>query len=374
MHHRPVALFCISSLGLGHATRTLPVIRRYEATHDLHILSTGNALAYLRRELGETAGATFHDYPDYPPLERGTGWRFGWYLVIDSLSTLAVIRREHAFIKKLAAEIRPAFIFSDGRYGAHVRGVPSFMLSHQIAFIMPRGWKMFGNVADWFNRRSFAKFDALFIPDYPDEERNLSGSLSHHPALAGLIHHYVGILSSLERGAGKDAEKARDIDYLFTISGYLNEHRPSFIDALVKQARTLPGVKAFVLGRPAEGESPKDLGDGITIYPSASGALRQSLFSRARRIVSRSGYTTVMDLVELGVPGLLIPTPGQTEQEYLAERYARNGYFTIMPDKDFDLKALAKNVSAKSLFKAPWKTSESIRKISNIIDRHAVAF
>jgi predicted glycosyltransferase len=34
-------------------------------------------------------------------------------------------------------------------------------------------------------------------------------------------------------------------------------------------------------------------------------------------VLSRAGYSTIMDLLKLGKRAILVPTPGQTEQEYL---------------------------------------------------------
>ena len=63
----PQALFAISSLGLGHATRTLAVIRAYlQRGYGITVVSTGNALAFLRLELADSPGVDFRDMADYP--------------------------------------------------------------------------------------------------------------------------------------------------------------------------------------------------------------------------------------------------------------------------------------------------------------------
>ena len=53
-------------------------------------------------------------------------------------------------------------------------------------------------------------------------------------------------------------------------------------------------------------------------------------------IISRSGYTTIMDLVSLNCSALLIPTPGQTEQEYLAEYLSGKGWFTAISQRELN--------------------------------------
>lgn len=361
MTMKPTALFCISSLGLGHATRTLPIIRSYLSSHEIHIASHGNALDYLKKDLA-SLGVSFHEMKDYPPLERGKGWKSYFYMVVDSLSTVFIIRREHSFIQSLAEKIRPEFIVSDGRYGSYVDSVPSFIISHQISFVMPRGFGIFQGFADHFNYKAFKNFDSLLIPDYDDPEQNLSGKLSRHKMLEKLNHRHVGILSNI-----KVTKVKQDIDFLFTISGYLMDDKESFISKLLEQARILPGKKVFVLGN-AKDDSRKVLDGGdIEIYGSAFGELRQNLFNRAKCIVSRSGYTTIMDLVESGKISFLIPTPGQTEQEYLAKHLSNR--FLTGSSQSFDLGVVDFHAAGKNVAPAPWKTDQSVKIVRETISK-----
>lgn len=69
--------------------------------------------------------------------------------------------------------------------------------------------------------------------------------------------------------------------------------------------------------------------------------------ANAELIVSRSGYTTLMDLVALGRSAVIIPTPGQAEQEYLGELHARTGRFVVQHQEHIDLEdALSLSSSA----------------------------
>lgn len=354
-------LFSVSSLGLGHATRTLPIIRAYLPTHRVHIICTGDALHLLKSELqGERV--VFHEYKDYPPLERGTGWRFYGYLVVDIFLTMLVIHREHAFVEALAEQIEPACVIADGRYGSYLKHVPSFLISHQISFVMPRGLRVFQGIADHLNFVAFKKFGALFIPDYENVEHNLAGVLSHHPMLGRLRHRYVGILSSLSL-----RETQKDVDVLFSTGGFLSEHKPTLVAELVEQARQLPGKKVFILGE-VRGEHRQVLAPGdIEIYSLVQGQERQELFNRAKFVVARGGYTTIMDLVELGKPGLLIPTPGQTEQEYLATLHEQRKHFFASGADTIDVGWANARKDEITLFRPPWRTSVSVEKIRTIV-------
>ena len=365
--YTPRALFAVSSLGLGHATRTLPVVREFlRRGYALTLVSAGNALAFLRRELADEPGVELQEMADYPPLERGRGWRLYWYLLVDLLRTWGVIRREHRAVQAMAADYD--FIFSDGRYGFHSPWTPSFILSHQVAFIPPRGLREASWLTENVNIAALRKFDCLFIPDYPWPSLNLAGHLAHSPNLHRCRHRYIGILSSYLH-----QYLARDIDYLFVISGYLLEHKESFVRDLLEQAAGLPGRKVFVLGV-AEGD--QDLyqrfrREDLEIHPMASGALRQELFNRAKVVISRAGYSTVMDLVEHGKRALLIPTPNQTEQEYLAYHLSSQNSFAVRSQRSgFALAPALRACEETRLVQPPWRTEESVRRLADGVAEH----
>ena|GEM_PF-120430 len=359
------ALFGVSSLGLGHATRTLVVIREYlRRGYAITVASTGNALDFLRLELEGEPLVEFRDMPDYPPLERGSGWRLYWYLLLDLLRTWRLIRDEHRQVKAMAADYD--FIFSDGKYGFHSKWAPSFILSHQIAFVPPKWLREAAWLTEKTNIAAMKQFDLLFIPDYFGPSLNLAGNLAHSRTLYRCPHRYIGVLSSY-RHLGLE----QDIDYLFVISGYLLEHKGSFVRDLLEQARELPGQKVFVLGNATQDEAEYDRyrSDSLQIHRVAAGDLRQELFNRARVIISRAGYTTIMDLVEHDKRALLIPTPNQSEQEYLATYLGDQNYYVARTqDEKFDLAQALRAGEQTRLFEPPWKTDESLRRITDCIE------
>ncbi len=204
-------------------------------------------------------------------------------------------------VEHLVAEHGIDLVFSDMRYGCQSSRVPSIALCHQIEFVMPKATGFMKPLADRFNLRHLESFSAILVPDFADESGNLSGRLSHNRLARRLGAEYVGILSSVT-----PSNVAKDIDYLFILSGYLSEHAKGFIARLVDQAGALPGKKVFVLGDMTRDELEELPGD-ITIHSHATGLLRNELLNRARVVISRSGYTTVMDLVEIGGEGGLHP-------------------------------------------------------------------
>ena len=142
---------------------------------------------------------------------------------------------------------------------------------------------------------------------------------------------YIGALSSITQNYAEE-----DIDLLVSISGP-ETARTTFEKIILKQIRNISGKKVVVLGKPGE-HVPFEGSEDLQIFPHLPRDEMSRMMNRARVIVCRSGYSTVMELVALKKKALMIPTPGQTEQEYLAKYYLENGYFQIAFQKDLDLK------------------------------------
>jgi UDP-N-acetylglucosamine transferase subunit ALG13 len=359
-HH---ILFSVSSLGLGHATRTLPIIRYFlDNGWRVSVLAHGNALRFLEQEL-TTQNILFIEREDYPKLERGTGLAFFLYLLIDMVRTTLLIRGERKFI--LQCQDQYDCIIADGRYGICSEVIPSFLVSHQISFIMPRGLGLLRPLVDRINHYYFQKFDSVFIPDFPEIENCLAGRLSHNRITDRLNHQWVGLLSSYTVEEVADCDT---IDYLFIISGYLQQQKESFTGELLVQAGKLPGHKVFILGDTSGKDIIRMEEEDITIYPVAVGSLRNTLFNRAKLILSRSGYTTILDLAEMDKPAVLFATPRQTEQEYLADFLGEKGWYaTSHKQVAFDLQSLLTRAIESAPYTPPWKTSHSLDIIKNCI-------
>ena len=357
-------LFGISSLWLGHATRTLVIIKYFlEKWYNIDIISYWNALNFLKSELKNT-NTWFIELVDYPLLERWNGIIFYFYLIIDLFSTKRIIKKENKFIKNRAKNYD--YIISDGRYWIYSKFVPSFLISHQLSFIMPKWLWIFQRVSDKQNMAYFKNFTKVLIPDYEDKNNNLAWLLSHPNWISKINHNYIWNLSSFFSLDGWINIKERSnyeasIDFLFTISWYLLDNKDAFVNKLINESKNLKWNKVFILGD-TKNNYIKKLENNITIYSSVWWDIRQKLFKNAEIIISRAGYTTIMDLVELDKKAILYPTPHQTEQEYLANYLKNKNYFVIWKDSDnlVDLVNQTKNLQ-KINFKE--KTQETLKKL-----------
>jgi len=356
-------LFAVSSLGLGHATRTLAVINHFKKDNTITIISYGNALNFLKKELSHD-DIRFISFPDYPNLERGSGISFYFYLIADLIKTNLIIWKE----KKKVHEIEDQYdlIFSDGRYGIFSKRIPSFLLSHQISFVLPSGLSFFKFLSDFSNYLYFKNFDKLFIPDFKNFENSLAGKLSHPKFLKYLNYEFIGVLSSY-----KKIKILEDIDYLFVISGYLREYRDDFISKLIEESKKLQGKKVFVLGDTSHDDIQVLKEYDITIYPSVSSDRRENFLARAKVVISRTGYTTIMDLVELDKKAILFPTPNSTEQEYLAKFHKGRQNFVICEDSwNFDLQRLIPKLIETKPYETDFKTNSALGIIDKNIEEY----
>ena len=220
-------------------------------------------------------------------------------------------------------------IVSDSRFGIRSHRVASYQLTHGLRFIAPHRNPLLEVSMEYIYRRCYGRVSRFVVPDF--ESDSLSGDLSHNPRFVRSDHvEYIGILSSVRRRPVPE-----DLDCYVSISG--PEPQRSILEEIVlRQVYDVPGRVVVSLGKPDEEQRTWTRGN-VTVYSYVNRCQQTDLMNRARLVVSRSGYTTMMELAELGKPALLIPTPGQTEQEYLAEYHSRRGSFHSVPQSRVDL-------------------------------------
>ncbi len=322
-------LFAVHDWGLGHATRDLLLIRALlDEGHDVTVLTTGRALILLRQELGERC--EFIEYPDIPkPLGRTA---FGFYVRM-TLSMPAVFRRfrlEREHTRRLCQERGFDRVVSDSRMGVVSTEVPSYYIFHSLRQIMPRPLRLFGPAVERNQRELMAQARQILVPD--EENGGIAGRLCHETDCdwSGRAT-YIGILSSIEK---QDVQE--DIDVFISISG-AEPQRSYFEQKILAQVAGLAPRKVVVtLGRPDMPYRQWKFG-GATIHTYLDRTKQQNMLNRAQLVVTRSGYTTLMELAELGKRSLLVPTVGQSEQEYLADYHHAKGYAHAVRQPQLDL-------------------------------------
>ena len=350
--------------GLGHATRCVPIIRELiEQGHEVVIAADGYPLRFLRREFPHLEWVEFEGlkvrYADGQSQVRA--------MLRQLPGFVRGIWREHKELKRIVKAYEIDVVVSDNRFGLWCKGVHSVYMTHQLMVKMPRGlkWMEWGV---WRLHRWFIKhYDECWVPDV-EGEGNLSGDLSHkYPLLKNT--KFIGVLSRFSREkvewedvrveaealdlgerydvvavlSGPEPHRTnlerQVIDYRLQIADNSQRSTVNSQQALTPSGQALVPLKQgdnkivdvqfsfliphssflIVQGLPADDLRLAEHRDGVDYIPHLPTGLLQWYMQEAKEIVCRSGYSSIMDLHTIGRKAHLIPTPGQTEQIYLAE-------------------------------------------------------
>jgi uncharacterized protein (TIGR00661 family) len=345
---------------LGHATRSLPIIRKLlREGEDLTIVSHGNSLEFLKEELrGEEI--KYFDIKDYPIPVSETKGEFIAKSFIYWPRFMRRMNRGIKFVTRLSERERFDVILSDGRYDIYSRRIPSYLITHQVRILNPFKLKILEFGSEIFNLFFLKRFRKFLIPDYENDD--LSGRLSHDLKLIKKNHlSYIGVLSDF-----KKREIGKDIDYLFSLTGP-EPQRGILERILMEQVKELDGRKIFTLGRPDLIRVEKE--GNIKIHGIVNKEKREELMNRAKLIISRSGYSTIMDLAVIKTKALLIPTPGQIEQEYLADFHNRKGNFYSVKQENLHLLANIKEALKTRGIRRECNVDKTVDRVMDIIQR-----
>jgi len=351
--------------GLGHATRDIPIIEELlHRGHEVTVGTSGNALALLQRECPECNFIIFKDYP--APYSNSRFFLPFFAAGIPGL--LRAIAQEKKRFEGIQEENRFDLIISDNRMSVYSSKVPSFFISHQLRFSMPRYLYPFEVMTMPFNGLFHRKFVSVIVPDVNPNgcSNNLSGKLCRSNVNAtNRRAYYAGILTSTKKMAVD-----KDLDFLAIVSGP-EPQRARLEEIIIKQIQQLPGEKVVLLGSPQK-EYHKKLDEHTTVHSYVSTQEKTQLMNRARFIIARSGYTTMMELAELETRhGLFTPTPGQTEQEYLSRYYAGQGWFLSRSQYKLKLAEDVEKARQYRGFPKMVKTRENVKRLyEDVLRRH----
>jgi UDP-N-acetylglucosamine transferase subunit ALG13 len=324
-------LYGVYHWGLGHATRSLGLIRALVARGDAVtiVIAPGPGMRLLQSELCDAC--EFFPFRDTPaPFSR---YPIVFYLRMTAAMpwVLAGYRREHRLAEQLVAQRHYDLIVSDSRLGLWSRAVPSFCIFHSIHQRVPFFSGFTQPFVERGQRNLLRGFTKVLVPDVANSG-GLSGWLGHDPVYdwgAGRIQ-YIGPLSSVPR-----LDVPQDIDVFFSVSG-IEPQRGLLEERVLAALPRLSGKIVVTLGRPRDDGECRTLA-GATVYSYLNRARQAEMLNRARVVMTRSGYTTLMELAGLGRKALFVATPGQSEQEYLARFHRERGHVWSVEQKHLDI-------------------------------------
>lgn len=312
--------------GIGHAARCIPIIKnKLSEGHEVILASNGRSTALLQSHFPQLK--FIEGLPDYAITYSGST-SFMAHLIKQIPHILRTIKREHVWLQSAITKYHIDEVISDNRYGLYNSSIPSSIITHQL---FPVGPALFTPVAHRIIKKYLSHFDECLIPDYENESISLSGKLSHGNIPPNV--RYIGPLSRFDNPSDSLVltDNFPHFEFLIILSG--PEPQRSIFESLM--IRTFEGKNETVCiigGRPDQEQIIEK--NNIRIYPHLRDDLLAKAITQSKNIISRSGYSTLMDLRILNRSALLIPTPGQTEQEYLARRFSNNfGFFAMNQDE-----------------------------------------
>ncbi|MBP2831435.1 glycosyltransferase [Aquimarina sp. U1-2] len=311
--------------GLGHATRCIPILNALlDQGIEPVIASDGAALSLLKKEFPELQTKLL---PSYRITYSKKASNFKWKMLLNSPKIAHTINAENKVIKRILEEDQYCGIISDNRMGVRHKSVPSVFITHQLTVLS-------GNTTSFstkLHNRYIKKFDVCWVPDMADDP-NLSGELGH-PKKTTIPVTYLGPLSRFEHHI-----LPKKYDIMVLLSGP-EPQRTLLEQKLFQEFEQSDKNIVFVRGL-IEDTQQTYVKNNITIHNYLSGKDLEHTINSSNLIISRSGYTTVMDLAKLKKKAFFIPTPGQFEQEYLAQRLTMNRLVPSCNQNDFTLKKL----------------------------------
>jgi uncharacterized protein (TIGR00661 family) len=314
--------------GLGHATRCIPVILEFlKQGAEVFIASDGRSLELLKKEFPKLIFFELKGYDiKYP--ENGS---MVLQMILQAAKISKAIKAEHDELEKIVQRNNIDVVFSDNRYGCWNDKAHSVFMAHQLNIQSPQGLKWIEPLIFLKNKKYISRFNECWIPDFEGEE-NLSGKLSHPPKLNSI--KFIGPLSRFSFSEKRNASEAA-YDLMVICSGP-EPQRTIFEEMLTKEVLKT-NLKAVLVKGITETEKQTEQKKNLKIISHADANEMQSLIESAALIISRPGYSSIMDLVTLGKKAIFIPTPGQTEQQYLAEYFLEKNYFYFSPQNKFNL-------------------------------------
>lgn len=301
-------LVCPLNWGLGHASRCIPIIQKLiDENNDVIIATDGYPLQLLRNKFPQLK---FIDFPSYD-IKYSKGKSQVWAMLCSVPRILWRIYKEHQELKKIVSAHNVETIISDNRFGLWHNEIHSIYITHQLMVKMPRLLQFMERPIWRLHRFFINKYDECWIPD--DEELKLSGDLAHKYPLPNNAK-FIGILS---RFSTVEASSYLPKYHTAVIISGPEPQRSIFEQEMKEKLLLTDGDCILVQGLPDSKIKEQKI-NNLRIVSHLADAEMKQLLLETPNIICRSGYTSLMDLAYLGRKATLIPTPGQTEQEYLA--------------------------------------------------------
>lgn len=324
---KPNILIAPLDWGLGHATRCIPIAHALIRKNcNVLIACEGKTRNLLSREFPQLR---FIDLKGYRIQYSKNRWTLPFQIGKQIPKILSTIQYENERLEQIVKEHTIHGVISDNRYGFYHKSIPSVFITHQLRIRTPLG-KLVDDTLQEINYQYIKRFSECWVPDN-ETEVNLAGELSHPQKKPSIPLKFIGPLSRLQK-----MNSAEEKDVLILLSGP-EPQRTIFENLIIQQLSEHKGLGVFVRGLPGE-TSQLRLSPNISVHNHLPAEELNEKINEASVVISRCGYSTVMDLAAMNKRSILVPTPGQTEQEYLSKHLMKNNFALCIEQKKFRLK------------------------------------
>lgn len=349
--------------GLGHATRCLPIINLLlDQNYAVIVACTPTQEAIFNIFIDKIEVLHLFSYNISYTKKR---WLLPFSIFLQIPKIGKKIYKEYKWLLQVIKEKNIDIIISDNRYGLYNSHILSVFITHQLTIKTPFSW--LERVLQKINYSLINKFSQVWVPDV-EGKNALAGVLSNPKKLPKIPVFYIGHLSRFfveNLGLNDDfsLNNISEVNVLIMLSG--PEPQRSLLEEIIcKQLHQLPQFQFVLLrGFPNKTEMELNLPNNTKAFNHQPQKNIKELITKADYIIARSGYTTIMEVLSLGKKCIFIPTPGQTEQEYLAVYLSKKQFCIFSKQNDFNLEAsLQKAQNFNYQFSPTVNTNEAIIK------------
>lgn len=339
--------------GLGHATRCAPVVREFlEKGCDVELAVTRENAAILREMFPDVRQRLA---PSYNIVYPKHGYNMAFWLLKNSAHLRAVMRAEHHYAEEMVERHGYDILVSDNRFAFRSRKAKSVYMTHQCRIAFPKMLRMFEAFGAAWHASVMSRFDEVWVPDVP-EFPGYAGSLSHVERCPRPLK-FVGPLSRFAMlPLTQSTEK--DLGIVAVVSG-VEPARSRFASRLSSVLPQIPGKHVVILGKPASSLKTWTAGN-VTFYNHLPTQEFADVISRAGWVISRGGYSTVMDMAVLGAKCIFVPTPGQYEQVVLAADLSAAGFAVSIEEGSLSVDSLSKALQRADVVELPRQSKNTL--------------
>ena len=290
----------------------------------------GSGKEHLLFFSNELQGISYIDFPGFKPRYSRIVPQY-ITLLLKFPALLYHIIREHYRLKTIIREYEIDIIISDNRFGLWDRKIKTVYITHMPVIPFPKPFRFLEFTGEFLHRFIIKRYTFCFIPDLPGE-LNISGRLTHGKRLPGNVR-FIGLLSRFSDNGFSPPNSSEKLQQTTVVLSGPEPQRGILKKKLsdILQAGVYPVV--MLEGHPGIGNEILKSGN-ITFFNHLNTSAMKEMLLRSEWIITRAGYSTIMELISINCNALLIPTPGQTEQEYLAGYLSEKGWFTSVSQRN----------------------------------------